>query len=55
MTHYHYNYNSKKVATKLIKVCTTTLLLALIEQSAVSEEITEEDKQQLENLLDEVL
>lgn len=56
MTQFNYNYNSREVASKLIKCASTALLMAILEacENPHHEDITEQDRQELAQIIDEV-
>ena len=56
MTQFNYNYNSREVASKLIKCASTALLMAILEacENPHHEDITEQDRQELTQIIDEV-
>lgn len=56
MTQFNYNYNSREVASKLIKCASTALLMAILEacDTPHHEDITEQDRQELAQIIDEV-
>jgi len=56
MTTYNYNINSTDLARKLIKSCSTALLISVLQacEAPPHEEITDADRQELATLLDEV-
>lgn len=56
MTNYNYNINSHDLARKLIKACSTACLIAVLQacEAQAKEDINDADREELQQLLDEV-
>lgn len=56
MTNKQYNINSTDLARKLIKSVSTACLIAILQgcEAKHNEQITDDDRQELENLISEV-
>ena len=56
MTNYNYNINSHDLARKLIKSCSTALLISILQacEQTPKQHIDDTDRAELEHLLEEI-